>query len=115
MNQNHIYMKIKVPQNCKASVKLPFSNRKPFQVSGEIWEETYRTDEPIARAHSLDETLQKLMGSAACRKLLEKELCDLEHLLSYTRPYPLRETLENLRYDSGFVKNLDEKLHQLME
>ncbi len=115
MNQNHIYMKIKVPQNCKASVKLPFSNRKPFQVSGERWEETYRTDEPIASAHSLDETLQKLMGSAACRKLLEKELCDLEHLLSYTRPYPLRETLENLRYDSGFVKNLDEKLHQIVE
>lgn len=141
LDLNHIHMKFSIPANCKADIMLPYFSSEEADFDTEVWnsskknpvyknlflenktggsflvkageyEITYRTSEPIIKVKTVDNLMRELMADYKVRKVLEKELTQLEHIILFGAEYPLRETLTNLGYENSYIENVNEKIMQ---
>ena len=54
------------------------------------------------------------MAEPEIQAYLRTKLHDLDYLLSFTREYPLRETLTNLGYSREFIEEVDGGLSKIL-
>ena len=88
--------------------------RKRVFLTGESQEFFYETERPLARALSVDNKLKELVAEPEIQAYLCTKIHDLDYLLSFTREYPLRETLANLGYSREFIEEVDGGLRKIL-
>lgn len=110
----HIYLKVVVPKGCTAEVIPPLMKEpETYWLTGETLEITYETKEPLAKALSAEEPLGVLMAVPEARDYLHMMLDEVDELASYTRQYPLKETLTNLHYKESLIQTIDQRLQEI--
>ena len=62
----------------------------------------------------MDYKLKELVAEPEIQVYLRTKLHDLDYLLSFTREYPLRETLTNLGYSREFIEEVDGGLSKIL-
>lgn len=122
---DHVHMKFRIPENCKAYIKLPLWDPKDVDLKNPLFEEMeddqcvvqggtyevrYQTIRPVIIEKTIDELLKALMMDSDTRRVLKKELEQLDEIRMVGNDYPLRETLTNLGYGQDFIEKLNEKL-----
>ena len=55
------------------------------------------------------------MCNSECRKILKEEIPTLDVLLAFTRANPLRETMQNLRYEKAMIERVETRLSEVIE
>lgn len=110
---SHVHIKVCVPVNCEAKIKLPFYEGEEITLEGGEFETTYQTACPAARRYSARDTLKELLSNADTKNVLEEHLNeDLNHMITVGMDYPLRETLHNLEYEDDFIDRIDGLLRE---
>ena len=112
---SHICLHVEVPKGCEAEVVLPLHpEKKRVFLTGGSQEFFYETERPLAAALSVDYKLKELVAEPEIQAYLRTKLHDLDYLLSFTREYPLRETLTNLGYSREFIEEVDGGLSKIL-
>ena len=88
--------------------------KKRVFLTGGSQEFFYETERPLAAALSVDYKLKELVAEPEIQAYLRTKLHDLDYLLSFTREYPLRETLTNLGYSREFIEEVDGGLSKIL-
>lgn len=137
-DKQHIYLQIVIPDRCKAKIILPLDKKKRviflhsdsaiyespqylekeenvIDLQSNQFDLLYEASEELTKAHSVHETLQNLIRNSECKKILEEELPNLDWMLGFTRPYPLSETLHNLRCEPEKIKQINKKLEVVFD
>jgi len=107
-----IRIKIHIPAGCEAHVELPyfdFQKLAPAQrnnpliqelIKGETvpsgdYEICYRSEQPLIMIFTVDDILQNMLTNQDAKRVLYRELADVEKYIPFGRDYPLRETMDN--------------------
>ena len=112
----HIHLTVTVPAGGEAEVVLPLDKENRIvTVSGDTLDITYSASRAFFVHRSIDDTLQTLMCNSECRKILKEEIPTLDVLLAFTRANPLRETMQNLRYEKAMIERVETRLSEVIE
>lgn len=112
----HIHLTVTIPAGGEAEVVLPLDKEnRTVTVSGDTLDITYSASRAFFVHRSIDDTLQTLMCNSECRKILKEEIPTLDVLLAFTRANPLRETMQNLRYEKAMIQRVETRLSEVIE
>lgn len=111
-DDTRVQYSVEIPAGCTA--ELTDINGNVCELSTGVHRFSWKAEKRLTRRMSIEDLLGDLILEDELAAILYEEVKDLDYLLSYTREYPLRETLTNLSYEAEHMKRIDGRIREVL-